>query len=95
MDDLQNDELGLHNPESNITCFVLYLSSLEFGLPPLYAELNRVMRVMDTTLLETLGPIMRALNEITKVGIGKKVSPMNGMQIQEKQGGIVNNIGGI
>ena len=34
----------LSNPYHPATCFVLYLYSLELGNPPLYAELNRVIR---------------------------------------------------
>lgn len=60
-----DDELGLCNPYSKITCFILYLYSCEFGTPPLYAELNRVARDMDLDYLDTLGPYARALSEIT------------------------------
>lgn len=45
------NELCILNPYSNITCFILYLYSCEFGDPPFYAELNRVTRTMDTSLL--------------------------------------------
>lgn len=58
-------ELGLENPYGIITCFVLYLYSMEFGSPPLYSELNRVSRDMDLKELETLGPFAQALNRIT------------------------------
>ena len=40
-------EIGLNNPYSKVTCFILYLYSMEFGTPPLYSELNRVAREMD------------------------------------------------
>lgn len=59
--DSYDDDLGLWNPYSRITCFVLYLYSMEFGNPPLYAELNRVCRQMDRTQLHTLGPFAYAL----------------------------------
>lgn len=36
-----DDELCLTNPYSRITCFLIYLYSLEFGSPTLYAELSR------------------------------------------------------
>lgn len=61
----KEDELNLANPYSRIVCFVLYLYSLEFGTPPLYAELNRVTREMDTSQLKTLGPIALVLWIIT------------------------------
>lgn len=60
-----NDELNLCNPYSQITCFCLYLYSMEFGSPTLYYELNRVCREMDETELETLGPFAKALSFIT------------------------------
>ena len=37
---------------------------MEFGSPPLYAELNRVSRDMDFSQLENLGPFARALSII-------------------------------
>ena len=43
----------------------MYLFSLEFGNPPLYAEVNRVMREMDFTQLELLGPFIQALGDVT------------------------------
>lgn len=54
--DSYSDELGLQNPYSKITCFVLNLYSMELGVPPLYAELNRVTRDMDLSQLYILGP---------------------------------------
>ena len=36
----EDPELGLWNPYSRISCFVLYLYSMELGSPPLFAELN-------------------------------------------------------
>ena len=39
--DKDNKILGLVCPYSNVTCLILYLYSMEFGSPPLYAELNR------------------------------------------------------
>lgn len=59
------DELNLYYPYSQITCFCLYLYSMEFGDPPLYAELNRVCRDMDDSLLETLGPFAKCISLIT------------------------------
>ena len=58
-------ELNLENPYSKVTCLILYLNSMELGDPPLYAEVNRVARDMDMNYLETLGPFLRGLSEIT------------------------------
>ena len=60
-----DDELNLVNPYTPIVCFIMYLYSMEFGTPPLYAEINRVARNMDLSELETLGPIIHALSAIT------------------------------
>lgn len=58
----EDDEiLGLLNPNSKATCLVLYLYSMELGNPQLYAEINRVQRDMDLSLLKELSPIIRAL----------------------------------
>ena len=61
----KDDDYSLHNPYSSVTCFILYLYSMEFGDPPLYAELNRVARNMDKEYVDMLGPFSRALNEVT------------------------------
>ena len=62
----KNDyELGLYCPYSKVTCFIIYLYSMEIGSPPLYSEMNRVARDMDLTLLQYLGPILRAISKIT------------------------------
>jgi len=45
--DCDDPELGLLNPHSKVTCFILYLYSMEFGHPPLYSEMNRVARDLD------------------------------------------------
>lgn len=42
--DASDMELGLHNPYSKITAIILQLYSMEFGSPPLYAELNKACR---------------------------------------------------
>lgn len=60
-----DSEISLLNPYSKITCFILYLYSMEFGDPPLYAEANRVARDMDMAYLESLGPFLRALSACT------------------------------
>ena len=40
-------EIGIDNPYSRITCFILYIYSMEFGTPTLYSELNRIARDID------------------------------------------------
>jgi len=61
----KKDDLDVYYPYSRITCFILYLYSMELGDPPLFAELNRITRQNDLTQLENLGPMQRVLNEIT------------------------------
>ena len=56
-----DEELGLFNPYSKVTCFFLYLYSLEFGDPPLYSELNRICRDQDLHYINTLGPFALAM----------------------------------
>lgn len=68
MNDLDEDEYSLINPYSKSTCLMLYLYSLELGVPPLYAEINRVARTGDTTQLLTLGPFIKALGKISEFG---------------------------
>ena len=58
--------LGINNTHSFATCLILYLYSLEAGRPPLYVELNRVLREMDLKYLNQLGPIEQALFEISQ-----------------------------
>ena len=91
-------ELGLLNPYSKITCFLVFLYSMEFGAPPLYAELNRVARVMDVSQILNLGPYARALSVITLDAergrkSGDKMTP--GTYYEEKEGGIECNMEGI
>ena len=54
-------DLDLSNPYSAVSCWVLYLYSMELGSPPLYMELNRAAREMDKTKLPQLGPFALAL----------------------------------
>ena len=56
--------MNLFNPYSKIVCFVIYLYSMELGDPPLFAELNRMSRDKDYTLLKYLGPFAKVLNAI-------------------------------
>ena len=39
-----NSDLSLWNPYSAVSCWLLYLYSMELGSPPLYMELNRAAR---------------------------------------------------
>ena len=54
-------DLSLFNPYSSVSCWLLYLYSMELGWPPLYMELNRAAREMDKTKLPQLGPFAQAL----------------------------------
>ena len=38
---------------------------MEFGDPPLYAELNRAARDLDMSLIDSLGPMAKVMSEIT------------------------------
>ena len=60
----KTDDLNLYNPYSRIVCFVVYLYSMEFGDPPLFAELNRISRERDYSQLKNLGPIAKVLSAI-------------------------------
>lgn len=64
-DPFANKDLNLHNPHGKMTCLILNLYTMELGMPPLYAEVNRVCRNMDLTQLTNLGPFIRALNQVT------------------------------
>lgn len=63
----------LWNPYSKVTCTLMYLYSLEIGSPPLYSEINRVCRNNDETSMQTLGPFIKALGEITYKSEGYKI----------------------
>lgn len=68
--DLTYEELS--NPYCNEACMIMQLYSMELGSPPLYAEVNRVCRDMDTSLLKELGPFVKALGEICSWGESAK-----------------------
>lgn len=36
----------------------LYLYSLEFASPPLYSEINRILKTHDESSFDTLGPLI-------------------------------------
>lgn len=59
------NDLDLANPYGNVTCLILYLYSMELGSPPLYKEINRVIRYKDLRYLTMLGPYIKALNMVT------------------------------
>ena len=59
-------ENNLANPYSKASCLILYLYSMEFGEPPLYAEVNRCCRTMDESELDHLGPFICAFSEVVK-----------------------------
>ena len=52
-------ELGVLNAYSKVSCLVLQLYSMEWGTPPLYAEVNRVARDMNLSH----PPIPRTLHQ--------------------------------
>lgn len=91
-------DLDLANPYSKISCFILYVYSMEFGDPPFYAELNKAARNFDTTQVENLGPFQRALISITSQAEKAREQSdriKNGLHIFKNEGGVENNIAGI
>lgn len=86
-------EIGLLNPYSKVTCFLLYLYSMEFGSPPLYVELNRVTRDMDMSQLENLGPLLKAMTPITG-GAEKERHNDDKIKTGEHWGGVKFNMAG-
>ena len=95
--DEDDEELGLSNPYSCITCFILYMYSLEFGDPPLYSEINRVSRTMDRQYLEMLGPIAKAMSQITWDGERNREETdkiETGEKILDRMEGVEFNIAG-
>ena len=60
------DENSLIDPYGKVTTLLMRLFTMEFGSPPLYAEVNRVCRTLDKTHLRTLGPYIRPLSVITR-----------------------------
>ena len=59
-----DSDLSLNNPYSAVSCWVLYLYSMELGSPPLYLELNRASRNLDMHFLSQLGPFALALQSV-------------------------------
>ena len=71
--DDQNTEYGLFNPYSKATSIILQLYSMEFGAPPLYAELNRACRDYDESKMPVLGPYAQCLTMITAAAEKRRV----------------------
>lgn len=91
--DWEDNDLGLWNPYSKITCFILYLYSMEFGSPPLFADLNRVARDHDTSQLENLGPFAKCLSLITG-GAERRRNPEDRIRTGSEIGGVKWNFAG-
>lgn len=90
------DENSLDDPYSKATRLVTYLFSLEFGLPPLYSEVNRVCRTKDKSLLRHLGPYIRALTTVClEAEKNKQEKITTGIQILKQVGGNEFNPAGI
>lgn len=93
-----NKQLDLCNPYSLITCIILYLYSMEFGDPPLYSEINRVARLMDTSQLRALGPLAQAfssmINSVSNY-FEEDDKGKTGFSLHHNKGGVEENIGGI
>ena len=45
---------------------------MEIGNPPLYAQLNKVARDMDMSLLDSLGPFARTFKAVTSSADGER-----------------------
>lgn len=88
-------ECNILNPYSKITTLAIYLYSMEIGTPPLYAVINKAIRRMDKTYLETLGPLICVLGDACAVGeLGRDDEERIpwGMKINPH---LENNMGGI
>lgn len=71
---------------------------MEFGDPPLYSEVNRVTRTMDTSQLRALGPLAHALSCIINSAshfFEEDDQGKTGFSLHYIQGGVEDNIGGI
>ena len=90
-----NSDLDLSNPYSKMSCLILYIYSMELGSPPLYYEINRVIRDNDQTYLESLGPYIRALEVVTswsekhrdahdKIETGKMIAERKGPKLDHE-----------
>lgn len=61
-----NDENSLTDPYGRVPALIMQLFTMEFGSPPLYAEINRVCRTLDRNYLHTLGAYIRALSVVSR-----------------------------
>ena len=73
---------------------------MELGSPPLYAALNKACRDKDTTQIRTLGPLAWVLSFITNGDAednrgDKGDNIKTGEDIEDYEGGLEYNIGGI
>lgn len=69
---------------------------MQLGDPPLYAEINRVCRNMDTAYLATLGPYVRCMGKVLLWNEKNKVDTWEtGEQIYKRVGGNIDNLAGI
>lgn len=88
------EELDITNPYGKISCLVLYLYSMELGVPPLYSEINRVSREMDMKFLQMLGPFIKALGIVT-ASSERNREEIDQITPGETFGGLENNLSGI
>ena len=65
--------MGVRNPYSLASTFLLYIYSIQLGEPPLFAVLNKEIREHSQELLPYLGAYQRALQEVTEFAEGFKV----------------------
>ena len=96
-DEEDDGDLGLSNPYSRISCFVLYLYTLEYGEPSLAQDLSRVARTKDDTMIRSLGPYAQALRKITSEAEAHRDADdkiESGTIIQQKLNGVDWNIAG-
>lgn len=73
-----NGDTNLANPYAKIVNLLTFLFSIEFGSPPLYAEVNRVCMTNNILDLHDLGPFICAFQVIIKSteiqkGVGDKI----------------------
>jgi len=70
-----NEEV-LMDPSSPELTLIMYFYSME---PPFYAELNRAIKSVDSSKLNTMGPFARAIHEIlihANYTEGKRADPV-------------------
>ena len=82
------------NPYGKISCLVLYLYSMEIGIPPLYAEVNRISREMDMKYLRILGPFIKVLGIVTATSERNR-EDFDQITPGETFGGVEHNLSGV